>query len=189
MTDEIEETNAGVKKKGDWEEVAEFGEELEKAMQDSDLKDSSVQDFQEWRPKTAEAENDMRRKTVEQASINEKKVEEESNGVRDDMRDASEKAAEAGKKAANRENPEPEIKEASKDAAKPFFAKTVEYLRDLEQEIYSKIMLKFNPFYLDTRDFTVDFRSKEDGDYEMDVNVSEDGSREKIKESLRDTDE
>ncbi len=185
MSENLEETNAGVKKKGNWKEVAKFGQKVEEVMEESDIDESSVEEFQEWRPKTDEAENDMKKKTVERASMNEKRVEEESNGVRNDIKDASEKAAEAGKKAAHRENPEPEIKEASKGVLRPFFAKSIEYLRDLEEDIYSKIMLKFNPFYLDTEDLTVDFRAKRDGDYEMDVNVSGNGAREKIKRELR----
>lgn len=184
MSKDTEETNAGVRKKGSWREVAEFGEEVEEAMDQSRIDDTSVEEFRRWRPRRDEAENDMREKTVEQASINETESEERSNGV-EDIRDASGKVAEAGKKAAQRENPEPEIREASKGVVRPLFAKTVEYLRDLEQEIYSAVMLTFNPFYLDTEDFTVDLRSKNGGDYEMDVSVTGESSREEVKERFR----
>lgn len=182
MTEDTDRTNAGVRKKGSWKEVADFGEAVEEAMEEAGMDEESVRRFQNWRPKEEEAENDMREKTVDQAAIDEKTVEEEENGVKD-LKDASYKAAEAAGKTVRRENPEQEIKEASRDAVLPFLSNTIRLLRDLEQDIYSKIMLKFNPFYLDTDDFTVDFRSN-GGGYEMDVSVQGKDSREKIQEEL-----
>lgn len=183
---DIKETNSGVRKKGDWKEVAEFGEEVEKEMEQSPMNEESVKEFEDWRPKSTEAENDIKKKTVEKASMNEKKVEQETDTVAKDMVQASGKVREAGKKAASGKNPGSELSEASLDVLKSFAARSTGLARELEKRIYSGIMLKFNPFYLDTDDFTVDFRAKKDGDYEMDVNLNEKESREKIQEHFDD---
>jgi hypothetical protein len=171
MTEEeaVEETNSGVKKKGDWKEIAEFGEEVEDVVEGS-AEESSVKKFNEWRPRVEESERDVKRKTVDEAVIPENSLEKESNGVKD-FREASGKAAEAGKKAAKRENPEKEIRDASKDAAKPFYSGIAKLFRKLENLVYSKIVLKLNPYYLDTEDFSADIKHKRKGKFEMDVSA------------------
>jgi hypothetical protein len=184
MSEEVEETNSGVKKKGDWKEIAEFGEEVEEVVEDS-ADDSSVEKFNEWRPRVEESERDVKRKTVDEAVLTEKEMEKQSNGM-EDIKQASGKAAEAGKKAARIENPEPEIKDASKDAAKPFYSGIAKIFRKLENLIYSNIVLALNPYYLDTQDFSADIRHKKDGKFEMDVSAPKEEMRKDLKEGFED---
>lgn len=180
--DSVEETNSGVKKKGDWKEIAEFGEEVESVVEES-ADESSVEKFSEWRPQIEESERDIKRKTVDEAVVSEKKLEKESNGF-GDLKDASGKAAEAGKKAAKRGNPENEIKEASKDVAKPFYSGIIKLFRNLENFVYSKIVLKLNPYYLDTQDFSADIRHKRKGEFEMSVDAPKEDMRKDLKEGF-----
>lgn len=177
--DSVEKTNSGVKKEGDWKEIAEFGEEVEDVVRDS-AEESSVEKFNEWRPRVEESERDVKRKTVDEAVIPQKQMEKDSNGV-EDFREASGKAAEAGKKAAKRENPESELKDASKDAAKPFYSGIAKLFRKLENLVYSKIVLKLNPYYLDTEDFSADIRHKRKGEFEMDVSAPKEEMRKDLK--------
>jgi hypothetical protein len=44
-------------------------------------------------------------------------------------------------------------------------------------------MLKFNPYFFDTEDFSVDLRDHED-EYVIDVDVSDKSSRDALKERL-----
>jgi hypothetical protein len=178
----VEETNSGVKKRGNWKEIAEFGEEVESVIEDS-ADESSVEKFNEWRPRVEESERDVKRKTVDEAVIPEKEMEKDSNGVKD-LKDASGKAAEAGKKAAKVENPEQEIKDASKDAAKPFYSGIVKTFRKLEDLIYSKIVLKLNPYYLDTEDFSADIKHRRKGEFEMDVSAPKEDMRKDLKDGF-----
>jgi archaellum component FlaD/FlaE len=178
----VEKTNSGVKKTGDWKEIAEFGEEVEDVVEDS-ADDSSVEKFNKWRPKVEESERDVKRKTVDEAVIPEKKMEKDSNGVKD-LKEASGKAAEAGKKVAKRENPEPKIKDASKDAAKPFYSSIAKIFRKAENLVYSKIVLKLNPYYLDTQDFSADIKHKRKGQFEMDVSAPKEDLRKDLKEGF-----
>lgn len=124
MSKDVEETNSGVKKKGNWKEIAKFGEKIERELNGSDALDR----FNSWRPKVEESEGDVKRKTVDEATLEEKKL-EDSNGVKEDLKNASGKVAEAGKKAADKEMPDEEIVEASEEAAKPFYSRIVSALR------------------------------------------------------------
>lgn len=182
MGEDVEETNSGLKKKGNWKEIAEFGEEVEEVV-DGSADDSSLEKFKEWRPRVEESERDVKRKTVDEAVLPEKKLEEDSNGVNDLMQ-ASVKAAEAGKKVAKREGPQPEIKDASKNAAKPFYSGIAKIFRKLEYLIYSNIVLALNPYYLDTQDFSADIRHKRDGKFEMDVSAPKEEMRKDLKEGF-----
>jgi hypothetical protein len=178
----VEETNSGVKKRGNWKEIAEFGEEVENVIEDSAV-ESPVEKFNEWRPRVEESERDVKRKTVDEAVLPEKEMEKDSNGVKD-LKEASGKAAEAGKKAAKAENPEQEIKDASKDAAKPFYSGIAKIFRKLEDLIYSKIVLKLNPYYLDTEDFSADIKHRRKGEFEMDVSAPKEDMRKDLKEGF-----
>ena len=181
--EEVENTNSGIKKKGDWEEIAEFGEKVGKAVKDT-ASDESVERFEDWRPKLEESEKDVKRKTVEEATLKERQLEMESDGVPDDLKQASGKIAEAGKKAAKGENPEKEVIEASADAAKPFYSKIAGFFRQIESKVYSWFALRFNPYYLDTEDFSVDVRHRKKGEFEMDVAVPEEEKRNDLKQSF-----
>lgn len=192
MTDseskEVEETNSGIKKEGNWQEISEFGEEVEEAISESAEKES-VQKFEEWRPKIEESERDVKKKTVNKAVLEEKKLEKNSNGVKEDLKEASENVTRAGKKAAKVESPEKEIKDASKDAAKPFYSSFAKLFRTIENFVYSNIVLALNPYYLDTQDFSADIKHKKEGEFEMDVSVPKEDKREELKKSFRDDNE
>lgn len=180
----IEETNSGIKKKGNWKEISEFGEEVEEAINDT-AEEDSVKDFDEWRPKVEESERDVKKKTVDKAVIKEKKLEKESKGVAEDLKQASDKVAEAGKKAAKKESPEKEIVEASEDVAKPFYSGIVKFFRQFESKVYSWFALRFNPYYLDTEDISVDMKHRKAGEFEMDVAAPEEDVREELKKNFR----
>ncbi|MFB6199650.1 MAG: DUF5828 family protein [Candidatus Nanohaloarchaea archaeon] len=176
----VEETNSGVKKKGDWKEISEFGEKVEEALKDSE----SVERFKEWRPKVEESEGDVKRKTVNEATLEEKKLEEKSNGVTEDLKNASEKVAEAGKKAADKELPDEELADASEEAAKPIYSKLAGFIRAIESKVYSWFALRFNPYSLDTEEFSVDIKDLNNGRFEMQVSVPEEDKRKNLKQSL-----
>jgi hypothetical protein len=184
MDEDVEETNSGVKKRGSWKEIAEFGEEVEDAVKDSAW-EQSVEKFEDWRPRAEESERDVKKKTVDKAVLNEKELEKESNGVTEDLKDASGKAAEAGRKAVKRKNPEKEVRDASKDVAKPFYSKLAQIFRAIENFVYSNIVLTLNPYYLDTEDFSADIKHRKDGEFEMDISAPREQQRENLKKEFR----
>ena len=181
MDENVEETNSGVKKKGNWKEVADFGEEVEEAMKD-EVDEESIEDFEEWRPKREEAENDMKKKTVDKAVIKENNLEKDSEGVKD-FKNASHQIAEASKKAAKKEKPSKEITEASEDVVRPIYSRMAKFFRRVEKIVYSKVALRKNPYYFDAKNFSASFKSGKQK-YEMEINVLEDNTRNKMKEEL-----
>ncbi|MFB6116102.1 MAG: DUF5828 family protein [Candidatus Nanosalina sp.] len=186
MSDEsIEETNSGLKKQGDWSEITEFGLKIQSFLEDEISGSNSLERFKKWRPKLEESEADVKRKTVDEAVIHETELEKQSNGAKEDLKQASDKVAEAGKKAANKEVPEKEIVEASEEAAKPFYTRIIGLFRRFESLVYSWLTLRFNPYYLDTKKFSVDIRDRKNGEFEMDVAVQEEDTREKMKDDLK----
>ncbi len=187
MSEGFEETQSGFRKKGDWKEIAEFGEELEKAMEEA-VDQASLKKFREWRPKKTEAENDMKKKTVEEAVVRKRKIEEETKGVRGDLKDAGGKVAEAGKNARKPSEAEKELKDASEEAARPFISDAVKLFRRFESLVYSKLSLRGNRYYLDTEEFSVDVKSHR-SEYEIDVNVPEEDPRRALKQNLEDSHE
>ena len=183
MSEDIKQTNSGVAKKGDWKEVAEFAEEVEDTVSDT-VQKKSAEEFRRWRPRNDEGEEDMKRKTVEIASLKESNIEKKSNGVKGDLRDASENVMKAGKKAANRQAPSEEITEASESFARPFISEVLKSFRRFESFVYSKFALRSERYYLDTEDFSVDLKTTRDGMYRMDVNVNSESSRQRLKEKF-----
>lgn len=182
----VKETNSGVKKKGDWERIADFSEKVEQALEDS-VDDESIRKLSEWRPRRKEAEGDIQKKTVKTAQIDKNRLEKESEGVKEDLKEASKDAAEAGRKAAEKKNPEEEVAKASEVVARPFYSKVAKAFRRFENFVYHNIILRFNPYYLDTDDFSVDMKSNGKEEYEMDVKVPDRETREDLKKEFEDT--
>lgn len=176
----IKETNAGVKKQGEIEEVADFSDKVKNEMEDSGIDSETVERFKKWSPDQEDTRQDIKKKTVEEASIDEKNIEKESNGIKQDLAEARQQAGKAGKKVKEKDRPEKELKEASKNVSKPFMSSLLKCSRFLEKEIYDKIMLKFNPYYFDSKEVTADLREKRNGKYDMDVNTTDQKFRDNL---------
>lgn len=182
MTDEgLEETNSGVKKKGDIEEVAEFAREVEEGLEE-EISEESIREFDDWRPREEDGKEDIKRKTVEAASIKTSRVEEESKGVKD-LSEAGKNTVKAGKKMVKRDKPVPELKEASRKVKRPLESGSRKMARSFEHQVYSK-MTKLNPFFFDAQEFSADLRANKDGSYSMEVNVPDSEKRSYLKERL-----
>lgn len=178
----LKETNSGVKKKGDIEEVAEFAREVEKGLED-EVSEESISEFNEWRPREQDEKKDIERKTVKAASLNEKDVENKSNGVKD-FSEAGKKTVEAGKNALKPRKAGKDLKEASKKVIRPIQSGSRKTARGLEENVYSHVMTKFNPYFFDAKEFSADLRADKDGSYSMEVNVPDKVQRNELKENL-----
>lgn len=187
MTDEgLEETNAGVKKKGDIEEVAEFAEKLEEGLED-EVEEESIEDFDDWRPRQEDGKKDIEEKTVKAASLKKSPNEEASNGIKD-FSDAGRKTVEAGKKLAKGKPPNSELKEASRKMKRPVESGSRKMARGFEHQVYSKLMIKLNPYFFDAKEFSADLRANKDGSYSMEVNIPDSSKRSHLIDNLKSED-
>ncbi len=182
----LHETNSGVKKEGDIEEVSEFAEEVEKVMDAENVDSSSIEKFNAWRPRPDDDKKKIEEKTVEEASIPETEAEKKSEGVKKDMEKAGKAAKEAGKKIGKGEMPEEEVKKTTRRVVRPIYSRTVKVTRGLEEKIYSKMMLKLNPYFFDAREFSANITENRKGQYTMDVNVPDKNYRQALKDNFSD---
>ena len=181
MAENVEETNSGLRKEGDMEEIAEFAEKAQNVFENSGMDRKSVEKFNDWRPRSSDTKNDMKRKTVESASIDKREVEEQSNG-RKDLKNAGEKMVEAGKNTVKKKKPEG-AREATSSALRPFYSVSLKALRRIEESIYSSMMLKFNPYFFDAGDLSADIKESDNG-YRLDLDSTDRESRETLQNEL-----
>lgn len=182
MSKKFEETNSGVKKKGDLEDIAEFSEEVKDVMDGANVEKESLKEFESWRPKKNDDEEEIREKTVKKASISEKDSEKETGGLKKDFSKAGEAVKDAGRKMENGKNPSKTLKKVPKRVIRPFNSISVKTLRKLEEKIYRN-MTRFNPYFFDADEFSADLRKRK-GSYVMDVNVPDEKHRSNLKEEM-----
>ncbi|MEF8832322.1 MAG: DUF5828 family protein [Candidatus Thermoplasmatota archaeon] len=96
-----ETTHSGIKVEGKWEEICGFARDLESILKASYEKEESIENmnesiegYNEWRPREEEDEKDISKKTVEEASIEEKDVEKDFQGTDEELKSAGKKVKE-----------------------------------------------------------------------------------------------
>jgi len=123
-----ETTHSGIKVEGDWDEICGFARDLEGILKESYEKEDSAEDmddsiegYNKWRPREEEDEKDIKKKTAEGASMEEKNVEKDFKGTDEELKTAGKKvkegingAKEKGKSAIV------EIKEEASDSVNKF---------------------------------------------------------------------
>ncbi|MFP4634089.1 MAG: DUF5828 family protein [Candidatus Aenigmatarchaeota archaeon] len=176
----IKATNSGVKKRGNMEEIADFSERVREIIEGEEG-NSSAKKFERWRPRSSDHEKDIKKKTVLDAVTEKTKAEKKGEGIKRDLSRAMVKTKEAEERVKCRKVPKNEAKEALKNLFRPLVAKLMNLLRTVEGSIYSKLMLKFNPYFFECRDFSVDLRKIEDDEYEMEVNTPQEENSRKLK--------
>ena len=184
MIPNVEMTNAGLKCKGSWDDICDFARELEGVMKECVANEDSIEQFDEWRPRENEDYSDMTERTAEKAAIGEKHVEEEFNGAKQEMKDVEADVKKAFDDVINGGKAGEDIKDSSKHFERLVEAESVRSLRKIEEIIYKKIMLKFNPDYFDTENFSVNLEKNHE-DYVLTINVTDEDNRKSIKDLVK----
>lgn len=187
MGSKLEITNAGLKYKGSWEDICGFARDVEEVIEGCVSNGDSVDQYNDWRPREHEDKGDIKEKTADEASLEKKKVEKESNGAKEDLGDAGEKIKDSVENVKNGDSPTGDIKDASKHVGNLVGAKSVKSLRKMEKIIYENIMLSFNPYYFDTEDFSVNLEENGE-DYALTINVPDEEIRRRIKDTVKEED-
>ncbi len=182
--EEIEITNSGLKFEGEWEEVCDFSREVEKAMEEYLDSEEEVDEYEEWRPHLEDCDKDMKEKTAEEAALKEKKIEEDFEGAKKEFDEAEEKLVESVEDVREGVDPSKDLKEALLDIEEVVGVESIRSLRKMEETIYKKLMLKMNPCYFDTEDFSVNLEIEGNDIYCLSVNVTDDSLREHFQKRL-----
>ncbi|MFP4051435.1 MAG: DUF5828 family protein [Thermoplasmata archaeon] len=177
-------TNSGIKYEGSWEEICDFSEGLEDVIKEGIHDSSEIKHFHEWRPREKDGKNDISHRTAEEASIKQKKIEREFKGTKEEITEAEQKFKESIDDVKHLHNPSRDIKDASKHIENLVEAKSVQSLRKMEEMIYEKLMLKFNPYYFDTEDFSINLNDEKNKDFTLIINIPDEEKRKKVKDIL-----
>lgn len=170
---------------GQWRDICSFAETFEDVMEDNSVDEEEIQEYDEWRPKEKENVKDISEKTADKACVQKTKVEEDYNGAKEELGKAGKKIK---KGVTGKEPTGKNIKEATKNVERLFEAGSIRSIRKLEKMIYQGIMLKFNPCYFDTEDFSVNLEKSDNGEeknYKFSVNISDEELREKVRKELK----
>ncbi len=181
----FKETNSGVKKEGDIEEIAGFARDVEEVLKSEDISEESIEKFDEWRPREKDSVKDIEEKTVKAASIGERNIERETDGIKKDVGRAGVEAVQASKKMMEKEKADKELKKASKSLFRPIAAGSIKSVRMIEEKVYSSLMTKFNPYFFDVEEFSADLRCEKDGSYSMSINIPDEKRRNTLKGQFR----
>ncbi|MFO8109597.1 MAG: DUF5828 family protein [Thermoplasmata archaeon] len=170
-TDGIEFTNSGVKLKGDWGEVCDFAKGFENVIRKADARDKTVFHYRNWRPRENDTEEDIKEKTIDEAKV-------DVNGIKD---------MGIGKKVERmiKSEKEENIKYATTKAVRDIYVGSAKCFSKLEEIVYGKIMLRFNPYYFGEGEFSANLRIKDKKKCEMNVNFNDDVMRDKVRSIVK----
>ncbi|MFW6065100.1 MAG: DUF5828 family protein [Candidatus Natronoplasma sp.] len=177
-----EATNSGLKFEGDWEETCDFSEELEEVMEEFIESKEEIDEFEDWRPHLEDSDDDMKEKTAEEAVVGKRNIEEDFEGARLEIDRAEEKMFDSVKDVKEGVNPSKDLKAALLEIEKVLGVESIRSVRKIEKTIYKKLMLKLNPYYFDTEDFSVNLEIRKNGIYCLSINVTD----ERLRKHFRD---
>jgi len=144
----VEEDSFGYSLEGSWDEIVRFGEEIISTFEEHDVEQKAISEWDAWRPRSGEQEDEMRNKTVEKAKV------ERGDKPSEDVAETAKNLSETGKKTTEGEIGEAAEKasEASKSAGKAVEDASRDVVRAVEDKVYRRIT-KTNPMYFDSEDF------------------------------------
>ncbi|MFW5983753.1 MAG: DUF5828 family protein [Halobacteria archaeon] len=151
--EQVEEDSFGYSLEGRWEDIVRFGEEIISTFEEHDVKQETISEWDAWRPRSGEQEEEMREKTVEKAKV------EEGDQTAESAAETAEKLSETREKTAEGEIGEAAEKasEASKSAGKTVGDASRDVVRAVEDKVYRRIT-KTNPLYFDTENFNASLK-------------------------------
>lgn len=182
---------SGLKIEGSWNDIVEHGEKVAEELKNSDIKtddfDSSIEEFESWRPKRDEdLSNDIKRKTAEEASIGESNTEENIESVKNGVKRAG----------SNIKQGTPNMKKKKKfDTEKmtkslSLLVGVLDYLarssfRQSEEVVYKRFMTLISPHYFDNKLISANLTKSSEDSYVLEININDDSLKDNIKNKIR----
>ncbi len=186
MDSDAEITNAGIRYQGNWEEICDFADHLSAIIDEYIDDDEALGDYNQWKPEEGESEEELSMKTAEEASMEETGIEKEFNGTKEELNEARDKLFDSIEHAANGDDPRGKLKEASRKVGRAMGAKSIESIRELEIQLYDKVMLQLNPFYFDDEDFSINLKKNNgSNEYTLTLNIPDGKIRKEVKQSVK----
>jgi len=186
MQSKADVTNAGIRYQGDWEEICDFADYLSDIIDDHIDDDEALSDYNHWKPEEDGSEKDLSKRTAEDASMEKTDIEKNFNGAKEELNGARDNLLDSIEHATNGDDPRGKIKRACKKIGRTMGAKSIESVREMEKQIYDKIMLKLNPFYFDDESFSINLEKNNGSDlYTLTLNIPNEKIREDVKKRIK----
>jgi hypothetical protein len=188
----MEETVSGFKETGSWGDVVEHGERITRALKDIggegiDLDDTALERWDDWRPKHEERlEEDVNKKTAEQAAVNEGEGEKAGKKPEEDIQTAGEKLAESYE---HLDDPDEAVEKWSESidyVARAADSAGRKALRAVEGAVYRNVMTQVSPYYFDNDLVSANVQRLGQDRYALEVNVNDDDLRIRVSNKLAD---
>ncbi|MCL9812276.1 DUF5828 family protein [Natranaeroarchaeum aerophilus] len=191
----MEESISGFKIRGTWGDIVEHGERISRALRDvkvhrGDEYNEAFEEWDEWRPKSHERiEEDVSKKTADQASVAEGKGEQAGKNPDEDIKTAGEKLSESYEK----------LDEDDAEGAVGKWGESIDYvaraadsagrkaLRKVEDTVYQQVMTQLAPYYFDNALISANLQQSTNGNEEefiFEVNVNDDGLKDDVSQRL-----
>lgn len=190
----MDESVSGFKVTGSWSDIIEHGERITEALEDAGVDREMFEAWTEWRPKADERlDEEISRKTSEQASINEGSGEQAGQSAEEDLRTAGEKLSKSYERAGNDENVRETVYDSIDYAARAADTAGRKALRAVEDTVYQGAMTQIAPYYFDSELISANISEENQfGDSEefvLEVDINDDDLKEEISGLLADYDE
>lgn len=179
----MEESISGFRRRGDWIDVVEHGEQITQALQDIEAYEeypTAFEAWDRWRPKAHERiEEDVNKKTAEQAHIGKGKGEKAGKAPNEDVLTAGKKISESYEKLD--EDTNEAVSKWSESIE--FFARAADSagrkaVRKVEDTVYKQLMTQLAPYYFDNELVSANVqevgRGKSGEEFVFEVNINDD---------------
>ena len=176
----MEESVSGFSERGTWSDIVEHGERITRALRDLtgdevDIDESALEEWDEWRPKHDERlDEDVNRKTAEQASVGEGAGEKAGKDPDEDIQQACEELAESYERL---DDPDEAVGKAADSVG--YIARAADSagrkaIRRVEGAVYRNVMTRIAPYYFDNELVSANVAKLHDDEYALEINVNDD---------------
>ncbi len=168
----IELTHSGVHLKGDWDQVCSFAKGFENVIRKAEASEKTVGRYRNWRPRKDDSQKDMEKKTVEEARLKVSELETKGIPKRFDEMGDEENAS--------------DLKVATSKIFKDLYLGSARCFSKVEEMIYGKMMLRFNPYFFDDEEFSANLVYKNSAECHLKFNFNDRKLRKNVLNMIHD---
>lgn len=191
----MEESIAGFKCRGGWNDIVEHGERITHALAEFGFDGEAFCEWDEWRPKSHERlDEDVNEKTAAQAHIEEGTGERAGKTPNDDLKSAGEKLTESYDELDEPETAVDSWGESIEYATRAADSAGRKVFRAVEDTVYQKVMTQVAPYFFDNELVSANLQrtsrdTDEDVRYVFEININDDDLKARVSERLAEYDD
>lgn len=175
-----EDNVSGFKVTGSWTDIVSLGERITFAFTEIEVDAAEqIDEWEEWRPKTTERLNeDVKEKTVKEASVSKSEGEKKDKKPMDDFSKAKEQVKNSDS------SPFYDWLTSIGYLKRGLDTVTRKSMRKVEENVYKNLMTKISPLYFDNELISANISKIEKGKYVFEININDDEIKEAVRTQL-----